>query len=67
MTHRRELLLRSAAVAGALADLMKALGHGAPAQSKEVALSGTDIATRVKMGPSSKVFAVAITGDGKLL
>lgn len=67
MTHRRELLLRSAAVAGALAGLMKALDHDAPAQSKEVTLGGPDIATRVKMGPSSKVFAVAITGDGKVL
>ncbi|MCW5665947.1 MAG: thiosulfate oxidation carrier protein SoxY [Piscinibacter sp.] len=137
MTHRRDVLVRGAAVAAALAglgllpraaqaawsqaafeaksmaELMKALGHAAPAESKDVTLSGPDIAengavvpvgaastlpgvkrllllveknpnmlaalfdvtdavepniaTRVKMGQSSNVFAVAITGDGKVL
>ncbi|NBQ89967.1 MAG: thiosulfate oxidation carrier protein SoxY [Betaproteobacteria bacterium] len=136
---RRELLQRSAAVAGMLAgmgllpqaaraqagawnkaafeaknmaDLMKALGTSAPTESKEVTLTGPDIAengavvpvgcattlpnakrlmilveknpnmlcalfdvseavepnftTRVKMGQSSDVYAVAITADNKV-
>ncbi len=140
MTNRRELLVRSASVAAALAglgllpqaaqaaqaawsqaafeaknmgDLMKALGTSGPAESKDVTITGPDIAengavvpvgaattlpgvkrllllveknpnmlaamfdvtdaveanisTRVKMGQSSNVFAVAITGDNKVL
>jgi sulfur-oxidizing protein SoxY len=96
-----------------MADLMKALGAGAPAQSGDVTVTGPDIAengavvpvgaatalpgvkrilllveknpsilsamfdvtdavepnvsTRVKMGQSSNVYAVAMTGDGKVL
>jgi sulfur-oxidizing protein SoxY len=96
-----------------MADLMKVLGAGAPAESKDVAVTGPDIAengavvpigvattlpgvkrlmllveknpnvlaaafnvtdsvdpsfsTRVKMGQSSNVYAVAMTGDGKVL
>ena len=96
-----------------LADLMKALGSAAPTESKEVSLTGPDIAengavvpvtvattlpgvkrllllveknpsvlaamfdvgdgveanfgTRVKMGQSSNVYAVALTKDGKAL
>jgi sulfur-oxidizing protein SoxY len=96
-----------------MADLMKALGAGAPAESKDVSITGPDIAengavvpitvatalpgvkrlmvlveknpnilsaafdvtdaiepnfgTRVKMGQSSNVFAVAVMGDGKVL
>ncbi len=96
-----------------MADLMKALGAGTPAESKDVALQAPDIAengavvplgcsttlpgvkrllllveknpsmlcamfditdaidanvnTRVKMGQSSNVFAVALMGDGKVL
>jgi sulfur-oxidizing protein SoxY len=99
--------------AKALADVMKALGHAAPAPSKEVSVTAPDIAengavvpigaastlpgvkrllilveknpatlaalfepgdsveanlsTRVKMGQSSNVFAVAILSDGKVL
>ena len=137
---RRELLQRSAAVAGMLAglgllpdsamaqagawnkaafeaktmpELMKALGTSAPTESKDVTLTGPDIAengavvpvgcsttlpgvkklmilveknpnmlcamfdvsdavdanftTRVKMGQSSDVYAVAITADNKVL
>ena len=137
MPTRRELLSRSAAVAGALAglgllpqaaqaawnqsafeaktmaDLMKALGGSTPAESKDVTIQGPDIAengavvpigaattlagvktmlllveknpsmlaakfdvtdavesniaTRVKMGQSSNVIAVVMTGDGKVL
>ena len=137
MHTRREVLARSATVAGlmaaagllpgaaqaawpaaafeakTLADLMKALGAGAPAESKEVTITGPDIAengavvplgastglagvksmmilieknpsvlaakfdltdavdanvsTRVKMGQSSNVFAVALMNDGKVL
>jgi len=96
-----------------MGDLMKALGHSGPAESKDVTLTGPDIAengavvpvgasttlagvkrllllveknpsmlaavfditdavepnisTRVKMGQSSNVFAVAITADNKVL
>jgi sulfur-oxidizing protein SoxY len=137
MQSRRQMLQRSAAVAGALAglgllpqaaqaawnaaafeaknmaDLVKALGVSAPTESKDVTITGPDIAengavvpvgcastlpgvkklmilveknpnmlaamfdvtdavdanfnTRVKMGQSSNVFAVAITGDNKVL
>jgi len=140
MQTRREMLSRSAQVAGMLAalgllpnmaqaqatpyntaafeaktmaDLMKALGAGAPVESKDVTITGPDIAengavvpvgastalpgvkrlllmveknpamlsaifdisdaveaniaTRVKMGQSSNVFAVAMMSDGKVL
>jgi sulfur-oxidizing protein SoxY len=137
MQSRREVMSRSAAVAGLLAgagllpglaqaawtqaafeaksmaEAIKALGGAAPAESKEVTLSGPDIAengavvplgcacalpgvkrlallveknpsvlsavfevsdaveanfaTRVKMGQSSNVYAVAMMGDGKVL
>jgi sulfur-oxidizing protein SoxY len=140
MHTRRQLLTRSAQVAGmlaalgmlpgvaqaqattynsaafdakTLADLMKALGAGAPTESKDVTITGPDIAengavvpvgasttlvgvkrmlllveknpsilsaifdvsdavdtnfsTRVKMGQSSNVFAVALMADGKVL
>ena len=138
MQTRREMLTRSAQVAGMLAalgllpgfaqaagyntaafdaktmaDLMKALGGAAPAESKDVTITGPDIAengavvpvgaatslpgvkrllllveknpallsamfdvsdavdpnfsTRVKMGQSSNVFAVAMMADGKVL
>lgn len=96
-----------------MAELMKALGAGAPAESKDVTITGPDIAengavvqvgasttlagckrllisveknpsmltamfdvsdsvepnfvTRVKMGQSSNVYAVAMMGDGKVL
>ena len=96
-----------------LAEVMKALGAGAPAESKDVTITGPDIAengavvpvgaattlpgvkrllllveknptmlsamfevsdavdanvsTRVKMGQTSNVFAVAMMGDGKVL
>ncbi len=96
-----------------MAELMKALGNSGPAESKDVTITGPDIAengavvpvgaattlpgvkrllllveknpnmlaamfdvtdavepsisTRVKMGQSSNVFAVAITGDNKVL
>ena len=96
-----------------MGDLMKALGASAPAESKDVSITGPDIAengavvpvgaattlagakrllllveknpamlaavfdlsdavepaisTRVKMGQSSNVFAVAITADNKVL
>jgi len=96
-----------------MADAVKALGGGAPAESKDVSIIGPDIAengavvpvgcattlagvkkllllveknpsvlaavfnvtdavepnfnTRVKMGQSSNVYAVAIMGDGKVL
>ena len=99
--------------AKSMADLMKALGGGTPVESKDVTLTGPDIAengavvpigvassaagvkrlmvlveknpnvlsaifdvtdsvepnfsTRVKMGQSSNVYAVAMTGDGKVL
>ena len=139
MHTRREMLTRSAQVAGMLAalgmlpglahaqatgynaaafdaktmaDLMKALGAGAPVESKDVTITGPDIAengavvpvgaatslpgvkrmlllveknpamlsamfdvsdaveanfsTRVKMGQSSNVFAVAMMADGKV-
>ena len=137
MQPRRQLLQRSAAVAGVvgglgllppaaqaawnsaafeaktMAELVKALGVSAPAESKDVTLTGPDIAengavvpvgcastaagvkrllilveknpnmlaavfdvsdavepnfnTRVKMGQSSNVMAVAITADNKVL
>lgn len=137
MQTRREMLARSATVAGLLAsagmlptaaqaawsqaafdaktmaDAAKALGGGAPVESKDVTITGPDIAengavvpvgcatslpgvkrmlilveknpsvlasvfdvtdavdanfnTRVKMGQSSNVFAVAMMGDGKVL
>ena len=140
MQTRREMLSRSAQVAGMLAalgmlpnvahgqaaayntlafdaktmaDLMKALGGNAPIESKDVTITGPDIAengavvpvgastalpgvkrmlllveknpsmlsamfdvtdavdanfsTRVKMGQSSNVFAVAMMADGKVL
>jgi sulfur-oxidizing protein SoxY len=137
MQNRRQMLQRSAAVAGALAglgllpqaaqaawnsaafeaktmaELVKALGVSAPAESKDVTITGPDIAengavvpvgcssslagvkrlmilveknpsmlaalfdvsdsieanfnTRVKMGQSSNVMAVAITADNKVL
>ncbi|MBL8318473.1 MAG: thiosulfate oxidation carrier protein SoxY [Burkholderiaceae bacterium] len=99
--------------AKSMADAVKAMGGGAPAESKDVALTGPDIAengavvplgcacalpgvkkllllveknpnvlsavfdvsdaveanfsTRVKMGQSSNVYAVAMMGDGKVL
>ena len=99
--------------AKSMADVMKALGAGAPVESKDVTVSGPDIAengavvpigastglpgvkrllllveknpavlaaifditdsieanisTRVKMGQSSNVYAVAMMGDGKVL
>lgn len=135
MQNRREVLKRSAIVAGLLAgtglfpqyanaaynkgafeaksvaDVLKALGASAPTESKDVTIGGPDIAengavvpltagttlagvkqmlilveknpaalvarydvtdsveanfaTRSKMGQSSDVYAVAITGDGK--
>jgi sulfur-oxidizing protein SoxY len=137
MHNRREMLARSAGVAGllaglgllpapaqaawpqaafdakTLADAVKALGAAAPVESKDVTLTGPDIAengavvpvavastlpgvkrllvlieknpntlaaafdvsdaveasfaTRVKMGQSSNVYAVAITADGRAL
>lgn len=140
MHNRREMLTRSAQVAGmlaslgllpglaaaqaagwptaafeakTLADAIKALGASAPVESKDVSITGTDIAengavvpvgaattlpnvkrmlvlveknpnvlsaifdvneavepnftTRVKMGQSSNVYAVALTNDGKAL
>ena len=99
--------------AKSMADAVKALGGGAPAESADVTITGPDIAengavvpvgaattvagatkllllveknpaalaavfdltdriepnisTRVKMGQSSNVYAVAMTGDGKVL
>jgi sulfur-oxidizing protein SoxY len=99
--------------AKSVADAVKALGGGAPVESKDVSITGPDIAengavvpvgaaataagvtkllllveknpnalaavfeltdkvepainTRVKMGQSSNVYAVAMTGDGKVL
>lgn len=137
MQTRREILKRSAAVAGlmgslgllpqaaqaawqaqafeakTMADLAKALGVSTPVESKDVSITGPDIAengavvpvgcastlpgvkrlmilveknpsmlcamfdvtdaveanfsTRVKMGQSSQVMAVAVMGDGKVL
>jgi sulfur-oxidizing protein SoxY len=137
MATRREMLLRSAQVAGllagagllpataqaawnkaafeakSLADAAKALGGGAPSESKDVSITGPDIAengavvpvgaattlagvkqllllveknpnvlaavfdvsdavepafnTRVKMGQSSNVYAVAVMNDGRTL
>lgn len=137
MATRREMLLRSAQVAGLLAgagllpataqaawnkaafeaknlaDAAKALGGGAPTESKDVSITGPDIAengavvpvgaattlagvkqllllveknpnvlaaafdvsdavepafnTRVKMGQSSNVYAVAVMNDGRTL
>ena len=137
MQTRREMLAKSATVAGLLAsagmlptaaqaawsqaafdaknmaDVVKALGGGTPTESKDVTITGPDIAengavvpvgcasalpgvkrmmilveknpsvlasvfdvsdaveasfnTRVKMGQSSNVYAVAVMGDGKVL
>jgi sulfur-oxidizing protein SoxY len=137
MHTRREVLARSATVAGLMAaagllpgiaqaawpaaafeaktlpEVMKALGAGAPTESKDVTITGPDIAengavvplgaatglagvksmmilieknpsvlaakfdlsdavdanvsTRVKMGQSSNVYAVALMNDGKVL
>jgi sulfur-oxidizing protein SoxY len=137
MATRREMLVRSAQLAGLLAgagllpaaahaawnkaafeaktmaDAAKALGGGAPAESKDVTITGPDIAengavvpvgaaatvagvkqllilveknpnvlaavfdvsdavepafnTRVKMGQSSNVYAVAVMNDGRTL
>jgi sulfur-oxidizing protein SoxY len=137
MPTRRDMLARSATVAGLLAaagllpttaqaawpqaafetksmaDAIRSLGGGAPVESKDVSISGPDIAengavvpvgcattlpgvkrllllveknpnvlaavfdvtdaieaninTRVKMGQSSNVFAVAMMSDGKVL
>jgi sulfur-oxidizing protein SoxY len=76
-----------------MAEALKAMGAGAPAESKDVTITGPDIAengavvpigastamfdlsdaveanvsTRVKMGQSSNVYAVAVMGDGKVL
>ena len=104
---------KAAFEAKTIADLMKALGAGAPVESKDVTITGPDIAengavvpvgaattlpgakrllllveknpsvlsamfevndsieanfsTRVKMGQSSDVYAVAMMGDGKVL
>lgn len=104
---------QSAFEAKSMADAVKALGGGAPVESKDVTISGPDIAengavvpigaattlpgvkrmlllveknpsvlaavfdmgdrvepainTRVKMGQSSNVFAVAMMADGKVL
>jgi sulfur-oxidizing protein SoxY len=104
---------KAAFEAKTMAELMKAMGASAPAESKDVTLTAPDIAengavvpigvattaagvkrllvlveknpntlaayfdvtdaveanfsTRVKMGQSSDVYAVAITGDGKAL
>ena len=112
MTARAEWP-KSAFEAKNMADAVKALGGGAPAESKDVTITGPDIAengavvpvgcattlpgvkrllllveknpsvlasvfdvtdaveanlsTRVKMGQSSNVFAVAMMGDGKVL
>lgn len=103
----------AAFAAKTMADVMKALGAGAPAESKDVTIAGPDIAengavvplaaatslpgtkrllvlveknpamlaamfelgdaveanvsTRVKMGQSSNVYAVAMMNDGRLL
>jgi sulfur-oxidizing protein SoxY len=103
----------AAFAAKTMAELMKALGAGAPVESKDVSVTGPDIAengavvpiaaattlagakrllvlveknpsilaamfdltdavdpsisTRVKMGQSSNVYAVAMMGDGKVL
>lgn len=105
--------VQAAFEAKTMADAVKTLGGGAPAESKDVTLTGPDIAengavvplgcacslpgvkrllllveknpnalaavfdvsdsveanfsTRVKMGQSSNVFAVAMMGDGKVL
>lgn len=104
---------KAAFEAKSLADAVKALGGGAPAESKDVTITGPDIAengavvpvgaastaagvkqlallveknpsalaavfdvggpvepsinTRVKMGQSSNVYAVALLGDGRVL
>ncbi len=119
MQNRRQMLQRSAAWNSAafdaknMADLVKALGVSAPTESKDVTITGPDIAengavvpvgcasslpgvkrlmilveknpnmlaalfdvsdsveanfnTRVKMGQSSNVMAVAVTADNKVL
>ena len=114
LAHAQAAAPNAAAFAAkSMAELMKALGAGAPAESKDVTVSGPDIAengavvpigaatalpgvkrmlllveknpsilaamfdvtdsieanisTRVKMGQSSNVYAVAMMGDGKVL
>ena len=112
-TQAHAAWLQAAFEAKSLVDAAKALGGGAPAESKDVTITGPDIAengavvpvgcasslpgvrrmlilveknpsvlasvfdvtdavdanfnTRVKMGQSSNVFAVAMMGDGKVL
>ena len=112
-TAARAAWSQAAFEAKSLADAVKALGGAAPVESKDVTLTGPDIAengavvplacacalpgvkrllllveknpntlaaafdvtdaveanfsTRVKMGQSSNVFAVAMMGDGKVL
>ena len=114
LSHAQAAAYNSAAFeAKTIADLMKSLGAGTPAESKEVTVTGPDIAengavvpvgaatalpgvkrmlllveknpsvltalfdvtdavdtnfsTRVKMGQSSNVYAVAMMNDGKVL
>ena len=114
LVHAQAAAFNAAAFdAKTMADLMKALGGGAPAESKDVTITGPDIAengavvpigastalpgvkrmllmveknpsmlaalfdvtdavdasfsTRVKMGQSSNVFAVAMMNDGRVL
>ena len=114
LAHAQAAAPNAAAFAAkSMAELMKALGAGAPAESKDVTVSGPDIAengavvpigaatalpgvkrmlllveknpsilaamfdvtdsieanisTRVKMGQSSNVYAVAMMNDGKVL
>ena len=89
MLNRREMLARSAAVAGlmaaagllpsaaqaawnqpafeakSLADVMKALGAGAPAESKDVTVTGPDIAENGAVVPVGA--ASALPGVKRLL
>jgi sulfur-oxidizing protein SoxY len=113
IAHAQAAYNTAAFDAKTMADLMKALGAGAPSESKDVTITGPDIAengavvpvgastalpgvkrmlllveknpsmlsalfdvsdavdasftTRVKMGQSSNVFAVAMMADGKVL
>ena len=114
LVHAQAAAFNTAAFdAKTMADLMKALGGGAPVESKDVTITGPDIAengavvpigastalpgvkrmllmveknpsmlaalfdvtdavdasfsTRVKMGQSSNVFAVAMMNDGRVL
>jgi sulfur-oxidizing protein SoxY len=113
IAHAQTAYNTAAFDAKTMADLMKALGAGAPSESKDVTITGPDIAengavvpvgastalpgvkrmlllveknpsmlsalfdvsdavdasftTRVKMGQSSNVFAVAMMADGKVL